>query len=119
MSPSFAIEKCRAHQRYGPPGAEKHPAVPGLHPVYNKKDSEAIHQNEKALDAFEDELETYLVKISSMQLSLENSMQVSKLSHAIGNFERIGDYAVNILKPSAPCTRTRFTSPRKPPRNWK
>lgn len=25
-------------------------------------------------------------------------MQVSKLSHAIGNFERIGDYAVNILK---------------------
>ena len=66
--------------------------------VYNKKDSEAIHQNEKALDAFEDELETYLVKISSMQLSLENSMQVSKLSHAIGNFERIGDYAVNILK---------------------
>ena len=52
----------------------------------------------KALDAFEDELETYLVKISSMQLSLENSMQVSKLSHAIGNFERIGDYAVNILK---------------------
>lgn len=87
--------------------------------VYNKKDSEAIRKNEKALDAFEDELETYLVKISSMQLSLENSMQVSKLSHAIGNFERIGDYAVNILKPSAPCTRTRFTSPRKPPRNWK
>ena len=33
MSPSFAIEKCRgAHQRYGPPGPEKHPAVPGLHP---------------------------------------------------------------------------------------
>lgn len=25
-------------------------------------------------------------------------MQVSKLSHAIGNFERVGDYAVNILK---------------------
>lgn len=52
----------------------------------------------KLLVDFEDELETYLVKISSMQLSLENSMQVSKLSHAIGNFERIGDYAVNILK---------------------
>lgn len=119
MSPPLPLKSAGAHQRYGPPGPEKHPAVLGFIRVYNKKDSEAIRKNEKALDAFEDELETYLVKISSMQLSLENSMQVSKLSHAIGNFERIGDYAVNILKPSAPCTRTRFTSPRKPPRNWK
>lgn len=120
MSPSFAIEKCRERTNDMARLAQKNTLLSlGFIRVYNKKDSEAIHQNEKALDAFEDELETYLVKISSMQLSLENSMQVSKLSHAIGNFERIGDYAVNILKPSAPCTRTRSTFPRKPPRNWK
>ena len=99
MSPSFAIEKCRERTNDMARLAQKNTLLSlGFIRVYNKKDSEAIHQNEKALDAFEDELETYLVKISSMQLSLENSMQVSKLSHAIGNFERIGDYAVNILK---------------------
>ena len=99
MSPSFAIEKCRERTNDMARLAQKNTLLSlGFIRVYNKKDSEAIRQNEKALDAFEDELETYLVKISSMQLSLENSMQVSKLSHAIGNFERIGDYAVNILK---------------------
>ena len=33
-----------------------------------------------------------------MDLSVDDSMRLSKLSHAIGNFERIGDYGVNILK---------------------
>ena len=33
-----------------------------------------------------------------MELSVDDSMRLSKLSHAIGNFERIGDYGVNILK---------------------
>lgn len=66
--------------------------------VYSKAKDEKIKSNEKLLDKYEDELETYLVKISSYDLSLEDSMKLSKLSHAIGNFERIGDYGVNILK---------------------
>lgn len=99
ITPAFAIEKCRERTNDMARLAQKNTLLSlGFIRVYNRKDSETIHQNEKALDAFEDELETYLVKISSMQLTLEDSMQVSKLSHAIGNFERIGDYAVNILK---------------------
>lgn len=66
--------------------------------IYSKSKDEKIKANEKILDKYEDELETYLVKISSYDLSLEDSMKLSKLSHAIGNFERIGDYGVNILK---------------------
>lgn len=66
--------------------------------MYNSKKDEKIKSNEKLLDKYEDELETYLVKISSYDLSVEDSMRVSKLSHAIGNFERIGDYGANILK---------------------
>lgn len=66
--------------------------------IYSKSKDEKIKANEKMLDKYEDELETYLVKISSYDLSLEDSMKLSKLSHAIGNFERIGDYGVNILK---------------------
>lgn len=66
--------------------------------IYNRAKDETIKTNEKSLDAFEDELETYLMKISTMDLSLDDSIRLSKLSHAITNFERIGDYGVNILK---------------------
>ena len=66
--------------------------------IYSRIKDEKIKENEKKLDRFEDELETYLVKISSFDLSIDDSMRLSKYSHAIGNFERIGDYGVNILK---------------------
>lgn len=66
--------------------------------MYNRSKDEKIKSNEKLIDNFEDELETYLVRISTMDLSVDDSMRLSKLSHAIGNFERIGDYGVNILK---------------------
>lgn len=65
---------------------------------YSHNSDEAISKNEKTLDLLEDELETYLVKISSMNLSIDDSIKLSKISHAISNFERIGDYGVNILK---------------------
>ncbi len=66
--------------------------------VYSLTKDEVIQHNEKMLDKYEDELETYLVKISSLDLSIADSMKLSEYSHAIGNFERIGDYGVNILK---------------------
>lgn len=66
--------------------------------MYSKNKDEKISANEKLLDQYEDELETYLVQISALDLSMNDSMRLSKYSHAIGNFERIGDYGVNILK---------------------
>ena len=66
--------------------------------AYSKEKDELISKNEKGLDAYEDRLETYLVKISAMDLSVDDSVKLSKLSHSISNFERIGDYGVNILK---------------------
>lgn len=99
LSPSFAIDKCKERTDEMAELAKKNTLLAlEFIRVYNKKDNDTIRANEKKLDAFEDELETYLVKISSMSLNIEDSMRVSKLSHAIGNFERIGDYAVNILK---------------------
>ncbi|MDE5983944.1 MAG: Na/Pi cotransporter family protein [Eubacterium sp.] len=66
--------------------------------IYSKNKDEKISKNEKLLDQYEDELETYLVQISALDLGINDSMRLSKYSHAIGNFERIGDYGVNILK---------------------
>ena len=55
-----------------------------------------ILQMEDELDNYEDKLGTYLVKLSSRALSGEDSQVVSKILHAIGDFERLGDHACNL-----------------------
>lgn len=62
-----------------------------------KKIAEVIAQ-EQTLDMYEDKLGTYLVKISSKALSDRDSNEVTKLLHCIGDFERIGDHAVNLTE---------------------
>jgi len=57
---------------------------------------ESIVENEDKIDVYEDKLGTYLVKLSSKDLSEEDSNETSKLLHCIGDFERIGDHALNI-----------------------
>lgn len=99
MSPTYAIEKvkeqCDAMAKLA---KENTLLCIDFIKSYSHTKDEKISKNEKKLDAFEDELETYLVRISSMNLSMQDSVNISKLTHAIGNFERIGDYGVNILK---------------------
>lgn len=43
---------------------------------------------------------TYLVPIGSQSLSAEDSRRVASMLHNIGDFERLGDHAVNLLKVS-------------------
>ena len=65
---------------------------------YDKKKAEEIVQNEDMLDDDEDKLGTYLVKLSSQALSHKDSQLVSKMLHVIGDFERLGDHALNLAK---------------------
>ncbi len=99
LSPAYAIDKIKERSDEMANLAKENILLSlDFIKTYSSKKDEAIKANEKMLDAFEDELETYLVKINAMELSVDESMRLSKLSHAIGNFERIGDYGVNILK---------------------
>lgn len=67
----------------------------------NRPDLEAeVEKMENSLDRYEDSLGTFLVLLSSNRLSQEDSLTVSKMLHAIGDFERIGDHAVNLLRAS-------------------
>ena len=69
----------------------------GLIEHYDEKTAEEILEEENRLDACEDELGTYLVRLASNKLSAGDSMLVSKMLHTIGDFERLGDHAVNLL----------------------
>ncbi|MGI6010075.1 MAG: Na/Pi cotransporter family protein [Ruminococcus sp.] len=53
---------------------------------------------EDQVDHYEDQLGTYLVKLSGKNLSVKDSHTLSMLLHSIGDFERISDHAVNIME---------------------
>ncbi len=64
---------------------------------YDDKIAEKVRKSEDKLDLYEDRLGTMLVKISSKSLSQSDSRSISKQLHTIGDFERIGDHALNLL----------------------
>ncbi len=68
----------------------------GLFDTYDENTVKEIRAAEKTLDEDEDKLGTYLVQLSSRSLSEKDSQVVSKMLHAIGNFERLGDHALNL-----------------------
>lgn len=63
---------------------------------FTPKGMETIKAEEDKVDKYEDTLGTYLVKVSSQELTEADSHEVTKLMHIIGDFERISDHAVNI-----------------------
>ena len=64
---------------------------------YDEKTSLQIRADEDNVDKYEDKLGTYLVKVSATELTRDDSAEVSKLLHIIGDFERISDHALNIV----------------------
>jgi phosphate:Na+ symporter len=72
-------------------------AAIGLVDTYDKEIIDKIHQNEKKIDTFEDKISSYLVKIASRDLSKSDSETTTKLLHIIGDIERIGDHAENLV----------------------
>ena len=65
---------------------------------FNNEDALFIRDQEMLIDKYEDKLGTYLVKISNSDLTESNSHRVARMLHSIGDFERIGDHALNICK---------------------
>lgn len=65
---------------------------------YDEKVAATIHENEDMIDSYEDVISTYLVKLSSKQLSADDSKTIQLILHTIGDFERISDHAVSIVK---------------------
>ncbi len=59
-----------------------------------------IRQMEEKTDHYEDILGTYLVRLSTRQISEDDSTEAAKLLKMIGDFERIADHAVNIVESS-------------------
>ena len=65
---------------------------------YESSVATEIRESEEKADHYEDILGSFLVKLSRNQISDSDSIEVSRLLKAIGDFERISDHSVNILE---------------------
>lgn len=70
----------------------------GIMNKYDQTLADKIEQAEQKLDAMEDKLATYMLKLSAESLTEADSRTISALLHTIGDFERIGDHALSIVK---------------------
>lgn len=63
---------------------------------YKQETADRVVELENRVDRFEDELGSYLVKLSTKNLAEKDSHTLSVILHCIGDFERISDHARNI-----------------------
>lgn len=99
LSPAFAISECRALAvKMAKTARDSMLGAIGLTREFNEETAREITEQEELLDTYEDTLGKFLVKLSSKDLSQADSSEAAELLHAIGDFERIGDHAINTLR---------------------
>ena len=65
---------------------------------YDEQKAEQIVKLEETVDQYEDKIGSYLVQLSSKNLSDTDSRSLTMLLHCIGDFERISDHAVSLMR---------------------
>lgn len=98
-TPSVAIEQCRnVCVRMAKLTQETLSMALDTVTNYDPKKCQMVIENENAIDIFEDKIGSYILKISSKDLSENDSKVVSSMLHTIGDLERISDHAVNLVE---------------------
>lgn len=65
---------------------------------FNEKIVSRLKANEESIDRMEDRLNAYLVKLNDCGLTDYENRRVTELLHLTSEFERIGDYAMNLIE---------------------
>ena len=64
---------------------------------YTDETATKVQKMERKLDYYEDQLGTYMMKITKLGISDTDSKHVTRILHTINDFERIGDHAINVM----------------------
>ena len=96
-TPSVALERARTVVlQMGELAKNNYHLAVELLSHYDQKQLDLLNEQEEALDHMESSLDQYLVQLSRHSLDDKGSDLVSDLLHALSDFERIGDYVVNL-----------------------
>ncbi len=99
QSPGLALQHSReVVVKMGEIAKENLAQAINLFKKYDAKIVENVTEAEDVLDKLEDRLNIYLLELSKKDLSQEEGEKVSLLLHMIGEYERVGDYAINIIE---------------------
>ena len=102
-TPAIAIERCRtvtltmAEEAF----SSVKEAIAMINEPYDEKKAASIRESENVVDKYEDSIGSYLVKLSSLSMTEEDSTESNKLLHLIGDIERISDHALSIVGSAA------------------
>ena len=98
-TPPLAVSQCREKTVDMAQGAKE-----GLHEAlramfdYSDRAVLNVEEKEQLLDEMEDQLSTFLLELSAVSLTDEDSHTVTELLHTISDFERISDHAINMIE---------------------
>lgn len=118
-TPALALEQCRSLAM-----EMAHVSVGSLRDsikaicAYTPELADNIRSGEEQTDHYEDILGSYLVRLSSRKLSLNDRREVTELLKVIGDYERIGDHALNILKSAEELREKKLTLTEKAMREF-
>jgi phosphate:Na+ symporter len=98
-SPALALNQCKqVLDRMAVSAIEALKGGIGSVLKYDNGIAKQIRAFEDETDHYEDVLGTYLVKLTSRQISEEDSIKATEYMKLIGDYERIADHAVNLLE---------------------
>ena len=98
-SPGLAIQHCRdAVLQMGRLARKNYAASVRQLEQYSHKEAEKIREREDTIDRLEDRLGNYMLKIPQENLNEKASATISALLHILSEFERIGDYSINLVE---------------------
>ena len=98
-TPAVAVQ--RAHEIAGEMAADAAKAMHlamGLTKKFEEGIMEQVVELEDKTDRYEDALNTYLVKLSAMNLSVRDNRILNTLLYTVADIERMGDHALSIAK---------------------
>lgn len=98
-APTLAVEQCREEAATMGQLA-RDAALEALELLRNfqQEGYRSVEKKEQELDHMDDQLSTALVQLSAHELRAEDSHEVFQLLHTIGDFERMGDHAMNLAE---------------------
>jgi len=100
-TPGLAVEHCRmVAENMAKFTKEAFYTATEIITEYDARKAERVIALENEIDRYEDELGTYMVKLSQQQLSENDSHKLSVILHCLSDFERISDHAVNLVESS-------------------
>ena len=95
--PAIAIEQCRTVLNSMSKWTYKNLMDAfALLPNYSEEGFDEVDRVESLVDEYEDKLGTYIIKVTSSELTQKQNEDVYQILHAITDLERISDHAKNI-----------------------